>query len=97
VPQIAFTPRAIAGIARCRRFLEGKDGRAAALASATIDRRLAGLSALPESGRPFAADPRLRELVIEFGSSGYLVLYRHEPDRDRVLLLAFRHQREADD
>jgi hypothetical protein len=39
--------------------------------------------------------PELRELVIAFGDSGYVALYRHEPTADAVYVLAFRHQKEA--
>ena len=37
----------------------------------------------------------LRELVIPFGDSGYVALYRHEAADNAVYILAFRHQREA--
>jgi hypothetical protein len=37
----------------------------------------------------------LRELIIAFGDSGYVALYRHDRERDMVYVLAFRHQREA--
>jgi plasmid stabilization system protein ParE len=46
-------------------------------------------------GRPLDDMPELRELIIGFGESGYVALYRHEPDDDAVYVLAFRHQREA--
>lgn len=49
----------------------------------------------PGIGRPDDEDPELRELVIAFGASGYLALYRYEPADDTVYVLAFRHQREA--
>ncbi len=44
-------------------------------------------------GRP--VESGLRELVISRGKTGYLALYRYEEQRDRVLVLAIRHQREA--
>jgi ParE toxin of type II toxin-antitoxin system, parDE len=46
-------------------------------------------------GRPFFESPELRELIIEFGNSGYVALYRHEIDDDAVYVLAFRHQKKA--
>jgi len=49
----------------------------------------------PDIGRPFSEMPELRELVIAFGDSGYVALYRHEPAADAVYVLAFRHQKEA--
>ncbi|HHM5367316.1 TPA: hypothetical protein ACRNJF_002858 [Pseudomonas aeruginosa] len=42
--------------------------------------------------RPFAEMP---DLVIAFGDSGYVALYRHEPATDAVYVLAFRHQKEV--
>ncbi len=49
----------------------------------------------PDIGRPFAEMPELRELVVAFGDSGYVALYRHEKADDAVYVLAFRHQKEA--
>jgi hypothetical protein len=39
--------------------------------------------------------PELRELVIAFGDSGYVALYRREATDDAVYILAFRHQKEV--
>jgi hypothetical protein len=36
----------------------------------------------------------LRELVIDFGASGYLALYRFESALDAVTILAIKHQSE---
>jgi plasmid stabilization system protein ParE len=47
----------------------------------------------PHIGRP--ARGRLRELVISYGRTGYVALYRVSPRRDRIEVLAIRHQREA--
>ena len=45
-------------------------------------------------GRPVDDSEDLRELVIDFGASGYLALYRYEPALDAVTILAVKHQRE---
>ncbi|TLZ39596.1 MAG: hypothetical protein E6K23_12530 [Gammaproteobacteria bacterium] len=37
----------------------------------------------------------MRELIIAFGDSGYVALYRHDPAAETVYVLAFRHQKEA--
>lgn len=34
-------------------------------------------------------------IIIEFGDSGYVALYRYESTNDTVILLACRHQKEA--
>ena len=47
-------------------------------------------------GRPVDDSEDLRELVIDFGASGYLALYRYEPALDAVTILAVKHQREDD-
>ncbi|KRP57866.1 hypothetical protein TU79_23180 [Pseudomonas trivialis] len=60
-----------------------------------IERQLARLEEDPEVGRPFPELPELRELIIEFGDSGYVALYRHERADDAVYVLAFRHQKEV--
>ena len=38
-------------------------------------------------------DPEYRELLIDFGDSGYIVLYRYEAEL--VTVLALRHQKEV--
>ena len=47
-------------------------------------------------GRPVEDSDDLRELVIDFGSSGYLALYRFEAALDAVTIPAIKHQREDD-
>ncbi|MDR5170617.1 type II toxin-antitoxin system RelE/ParE family toxin [Methylobacillus flagellatus] len=42
-----------------------------------------------------AENPYLRELIISFGSSGYVALFEIEPG-EIVTILAVRHQRESD-
>lgn len=95
MPRLIVTEGAALGLARCRRFLEGKSPEAARRAGQAISHRLAVLQTNPAIGRPFELDPALRELVISFGDSGYVALYRLEPADDAVYVLAFRHQREA--
>ena len=38
----------------------------------------------------------VRELVISYGKTGYLALYRFIPAMNQVRILALRHQREMD-
>ena len=83
------------GLARCRRFLSGKAPEAAKRAGQAIARQFLLLEKTPDIGRPLLDVPELRELVIPFGDSGYVALYRHEPADDAVYVLASRHQKEA--
>ena len=95
VARLIVTAGAARGLERCRRFLVGKNRRAAARAGQAIEQQFAMLEANPEIGRPYADLPELRELLISFGDSGYVALYRYDPGADSVYVLAFRHQREA--
>jgi plasmid stabilization system protein ParE len=73
-----------------------KDPRAAAKALKAIQHSIKLLNFSPYSCRKVAADmPRLRELLIPFGASGYVVLFEIELPRT-VTVLAARHQREDD-
>ncbi len=48
----------------------------------------------PEVGRPAdEMDPAFREWLIDFGNSGYVVLYHY--DGNVAVIVAVRHQREA--
>jgi plasmid stabilization system protein ParE len=50
------------------------------------------LATHPFVGRRIEDD--LRELVISYGTTGYIALYRFDVRRDEVRMLAMRHQRE---
>jgi plasmid stabilization system protein ParE len=80
---------------RCRAFLAEKNPQAAMRAGLAIEHHFVLLETEPGIGRPLDDLPELRELVIPFGDSGYVALYHHETASDRVLILAFRHQKEA--
>ena len=95
MPRIVVTEAAIVGLERCRRFLVPKNPRAAIRARQLIVRNFLLLETTPEIGRPLDDMPELRELIMGFGESGYVALYRYKPDDDAVYVLAFRHQREA--
>lgn len=95
MPRVIATEGAAQGLERCRRFLANKVPEAARRAGQAIERQLLLPESTPNMGRPFQQAPELRELVIPFGDSGYVALYRFEPAADAVHVLAFRHQKEA--
>jgi plasmid stabilization system protein ParE len=95
VPRVIVTEGAARGFERCRRFLVPKNPQAARRAGQIIERHFALLETTPESGRPWPEVPELRELIIGFGDSGFVALYRYDPADDSVYVLAFRHQKEA--
>lgn len=95
MPRIIITEGAAQGLERCRLFLAEKNPLAASRAAQAIRQQFELLEAEPEMGRPWEELPVLRELLIPFGDSGYVALYRHEMKSDSLYILAFRHQKEA--
>lgn len=93
--RLIITEGAAQALERCRQLLAEKGPQVARRAAQAFERQFARLEEGPEVGRPFSDLPELRELIIEFGDSGYVALYRHERSDDDVYVLAFRHQKEV--
>jgi plasmid stabilization system protein ParE len=94
VAQVVYSPNAIANLERAFEYLAKNDPEAAVAAAQAIKSAIETLAWHPLIGRP--VEGRLRELVISFGRTGYVALYRFLPARDEVRVLALRHQRELD-
>jgi plasmid stabilization system protein ParE len=92
--QVVYSRRALDDLERAMRFLAEQDPTAAAQAAAAIREAVDILSRHPLIGRQ-VAEP-LRELVVSFGKTGYVALYRFLPARGEVRILGIRHQRELD-
>ncbi|KPF72556.1 hypothetical protein IP69_01235 [Bosea sp. AAP35] len=97
MPHLTISQEALSGIRRCRTFLLARNPRAADAASQAIKRKIAVLRSQPEIGRLVADRPGLRELIIDFGASGYVARYRFDATADRVVVTGFRYQHEFDD
>jgi len=95
VSRVIITEGAAQGLEHCRAFLAEKNPQAARRAGQAIERQFIQLETNPNIGRPLNDLPELRELVIEFGDSGYVALYLYQREIDTVYVLAFRHQKEA--
>ena len=90
---VTYSARALADLDRLFDFLVAENPNAAAAAAAVIVDAVTILERHPYIGRPVRG--RLRELVISYGRTGYVALYRVAARGDRVEILAIRHQREA--
>ncbi len=73
-------------------ILRKEDPEAAVAAADAICSAVEALEAHPLLGRRAHAD--IRELVISYGTTGYIGLYRFLVPQDEVRILAIRHQRE---
>lgn len=85
---------ATVGLERIYLFLAEKNEEAARAAIRAIRDKAILLENFPNAGRPADdLEPEQRELLIPFGVSGYVLLYRVE--ENKVYILAIRHQREV--
>lgn len=94
--RVRFTLEAKADLESLYAFLVEQDFEAAERALNVIDRAWTLLEEFPFSCRKAEdSKPFLREIVIPFGSAGYVALFEID-DRQTVTVLAVRHQREDD-
>ena len=94
MPRIRWAQRASLDLIRLHRFLAAKSEDAAYRAIQTIRQGVKPLGKHPEMGRTVEDLPSdIREWVIEFGQSAYIVRYRY--DGKHIVILAVRHGREA--
>jgi plasmid stabilization system protein ParE len=94
MPRLIWSPQALRDLQRLYRFLAIKNLDAAKRAAKSIRQGATILGHQPTVGRPLEdMDPEYREWLIDFGHSGYVVLYRIKGDE--AIILAVRHQREA--
>ncbi|WP_330926887.1 type II toxin-antitoxin system RelE/ParE family toxin [Candidatus Sororendozoicomonas aggregata] len=92
--RLIWSPSALRDVQRLHPFLANKDEKSASRAIKTIRSSVKILAHQPEVGRPVdGMEPEFRKWLIDFGSSGYVALYRTE--NALTTLLAVRHQREA--
>lgn len=85
MPRVAFAPSSVRDLEHLRALPQPKSVPAPCGSSESIRG-----SAI---GRPVEEMPECRVLLVDFGDSGYVALYRHTSDQ--VTVLAPRHQREA--
>jgi addiction module RelE/StbE family toxin len=92
VATVVYSRRALDHIERAFQFLRDKNPDAARSAVTAIQSAVDNLAAHPLVGRRLEGE--LRELIISYGHSGYVALYRFVITKDEVRILAIRHQRE---
>ena len=89
---VVYSARVLSHVERAVEFLASEKPAAAIAAAAAIRSAVESLAAHPLIGRRVHGD--IRELVISFGQTGYIALYRFVVPQDEMRVLAIRHQRE---
>lgn len=92
--RVVYSANALNNLERAFQFLTEREPDAALAAARAIRSAVSMLEHHPLIGRQVT--PILRELVISFGRTGYVALYRFLPSSNIVRVLAIRHQRELD-
>ncbi|MEZ4458329.1 MAG: type II toxin-antitoxin system RelE/ParE family toxin [bacterium] len=93
---VRFTPEAVEDLERLFDHFAAIDPDLARKSNDAIKGAIRTLQEFPFSGRTVDRRlPFIREFIVSFGSSGYVVLFEIEGD-EFVTVLAARHQREAD-
>ena len=89
---VVYSARSLDHLERAFQFLRDKNPDAALDAVKAIQSAVDNLAAHPLVGH--RVEGELRELVISYGQTGYVALYRFVVSRQEVRILAIRHQRE---
>ena len=91
---ILFSPDAVEDVERLRSFLAQDNPDAARRALAAIWTAVDRLQEFPALGTP-TADADIRQIVVRFGASGYIVRYAVLPADETILITRIWHGREA--
>lgn len=89
---VVYPARALSHLEPTFELLASENPDATIAAASAIRSAVENLAAHPLLGRRVHGD--IRELVVSFGQTGYIALYRFVVPRDEVRVLAIRHQRE---
>ncbi len=92
--QVIYSENAPTNLECLFNFLLAQDPATAMAATTAITSAVDTLGAHPLIGRCIEGD--IRELIVSYGKSGHVALYRFVPARDQVRILAIRHQLELD-
>ena len=90
---IVYSGRSLEHIERTFQFIIQENPGAAIAAVHSIRSAIENLAAHPLIGR--RVEGEIRELVVSYGQTGYIALYRFVVQLDEVRILALRHQREV--
>lgn len=91
--KIIFLPNAVRNLEKLREFLEARNRSAAARAARIILAAASTLKTHPYLGLPCENLPDYRDLIVPFGSSGYVIRYRI--DGETISIVAVKHGKEA--
>jgi len=94
--KIIISEAAAADLGRLHAFLADKSPAAADRAAVTLVTAIQSLDLFPERGRP-SGTPNVRELIVPFGRSTYVLRYGYRVAEDEVVIIRIWRGREMRD
>ncbi|MBP9743112.1 MAG: type II toxin-antitoxin system RelE/ParE family toxin [Burkholderiales bacterium] len=92
MPQIVYTDEFINDFERVYAFLAEKNPIAAQNLAKLLEEKLALLTTIPKAFTYFG---EFRLYLLEFGSSGYAILYDYNEELNTITILRIKHQKEV--
>jgi len=92
VAKIVYSSRSLDHLERAFELRRNENPETAVAAADAICSAVGNLGAHPLLGRRVHGD--IRELVLSYGATGYIALYRFLVPQHEIRILALRHQRE---
>ncbi len=94
MPRLILASAAIDDLQRVQHFLAERSVEAAARAKTVILEHLDKVQRFPTIYKPVPSQPNRRDIVMTFGSYGYVMRYEYDAAADTVVILRLWHQRE---
>jgi plasmid stabilization system protein ParE len=94
MPRIIVTRTAQRDFERLRQFLQKKNPDASRRVARAIKDALTSVIEQPEAHRPVPDMMFHREVIIPYGSTGYIARYYFKPGTKDIIILRVKHQRE---
>lgn len=92
MPRIIYTEEFVNDFERVYSFLHEKNPLAAQRLAGLLEEKLELLATIPKA---FTFFGEFRLYMLEFGSSGYAILYDYDEESDQLIILRIKHQKEA--
>jgi plasmid stabilization system protein ParE len=94
VAEVVYSPRALDDFERVFEFLAQHDPATAVAAVTAVQTAVLALADHPFLGRRVRGE--IRKLIISYGRTGFVALYRFVPSKSEIRVLTIQHQRELD-
>ena len=93
MPRITYSPIALLDLIRLGNFLKTKNPETAKRAVKTIRKAIETIKIQPDRFRPVPDMVNFREVVIDFGASGYIARF-YKRTENEIVIVRIKHQLE---